>query len=723
MKKVLIVDSDKAISEFLDTVVRSAGYDSIVVEDGAEGIKKFELEKPDLVFMDILLPKIDGFEVLKRIRKYSERTDAPVVMISGGMENRVFEEEALKECGASSYLIKPFTVVDVWRELEAFLGSKAEIEPATDWDEIGWKSFREVPLAAVLADVKKRRADGLLFIRGEGTTLLVMLTGGRIAFVWSNDPDYRLDKILFKKNLIDKARYNQAQELFISSRGRRRMGEILVGMRFLKREELRDALQIQQLALITRAFGWIDANFKFLEGSFPTEEPIYIDIDIDDLIIEGIRLMPDTTPLEKYLPPPASVLKRTKKGENLMGELKLNSWERQILHLIDGKKNLRKIFSIGDLAQVNVATTIFSFLASGMAESLSEGGEEVSKPAREKSYPDFEMQGSLGDLPVPFLLMKIFRSGLTGVLHITRNGVNKWLSIEEGEVVFAGSDEEMDKLGQILLRSGLIKEEHLETALKKMAEDRSKRIGRIFVEMGLLTLEDLHWAVLFQIQAILMDLFKCREGEYLFKEGDTLEKEQITLEIDTPGLILEGTRNIPSSEIASRVRTDVSLRVAEDANELMSMVRLSPQEKEFLDIIDGKKGALELTLPHVREEDGLKSLFTLLSIGIVEYGGKLGERGREESVPSDFELVRPFDPGESGIESVPYFLYQEITKEREELEKGLREMKEKLARAESEIQKLVELLSEFSTTSEGEALPLVRVNDYLSKILSEFRQH
>lgn len=108
MKKILIVEDDVFISEMYAKKLQKAGFEVISVRDGQEAISKLEEIMPDLVLLDIVLPKIDGFEVLKTIK-----TDPKFKKIKVALLTNLGEGENIKkglELGADAYLIKAHSI-------------------------------------------------------------------------------------------------------------------------------------------------------------------------------------------------------------------------------------------------------------------------------------------------------------------------------------------------------------------------------------------------------------------------------------------------------------------------------------------------------------------------------------------------------------------------------------------------------------------------------------
>ena len=116
MTKVLIIDDNRQITSILEEYAKKEGYETVIATDGKEGISKFETEKPDIILLDVMMPKIDGFEVCREIRKSSQ---VPIIMITARGED--FEKIMGLEIGADDYIVKPFSPGEVMARIKAIL--------------------------------------------------------------------------------------------------------------------------------------------------------------------------------------------------------------------------------------------------------------------------------------------------------------------------------------------------------------------------------------------------------------------------------------------------------------------------------------------------------------------------------------------------------------------------------------------------------------------------
>jgi len=103
-KKILIVEDDKFLRELMSRKLREEGYEVIEAMDGDAGLKKMKKEKPDLVLLDLILPEIDGFEVLATKKEDPEIAKIPVIILSN-LGQREDVEKGLS-LGAIDYLVK-----------------------------------------------------------------------------------------------------------------------------------------------------------------------------------------------------------------------------------------------------------------------------------------------------------------------------------------------------------------------------------------------------------------------------------------------------------------------------------------------------------------------------------------------------------------------------------------------------------------------------------------
>ncbi len=121
-KKILLVDDEKAILKVIGIKLRISGYDVVTASGGQEAIDLVKAESPDIMLLDVIMPGIDGFEVLEKLRAFSE---LPVIVFSARPENA----QKAMSLGANDFLAKPFNVDEMVGRIEALLGDTASFKP------------------------------------------------------------------------------------------------------------------------------------------------------------------------------------------------------------------------------------------------------------------------------------------------------------------------------------------------------------------------------------------------------------------------------------------------------------------------------------------------------------------------------------------------------------------------------------------------------------------
>jgi DNA-binding response OmpR family regulator len=119
-EKVLIVDDDREMVELIDLFLSNAGFITLAAFSGEEALEKTFKEKPDLILLDIMMPKIDGWEVLRRIKNDPEAQDTPVAFITARTQN-IDKMIGLSVMKASGYITKPFSKQELLTEVRRII--------------------------------------------------------------------------------------------------------------------------------------------------------------------------------------------------------------------------------------------------------------------------------------------------------------------------------------------------------------------------------------------------------------------------------------------------------------------------------------------------------------------------------------------------------------------------------------------------------------------------
>jgi DNA-binding response OmpR family regulator len=129
--RILVVDDDRPTVMIIERLLKKDGYDVCTAFDGKEGLQRAQAEKPDLIILDLMMPKMDGYEVCYRLKNDPDTADIAVLMLTakGGIENSNGQKFAARledrlrgfEVGAVDFLIKPIKAKDLAKRVKALL--------------------------------------------------------------------------------------------------------------------------------------------------------------------------------------------------------------------------------------------------------------------------------------------------------------------------------------------------------------------------------------------------------------------------------------------------------------------------------------------------------------------------------------------------------------------------------------------------------------------------
>ena len=174
---ILVVDDDPDIARFVEVNLRSAGYDVSVASDGEEALARASALRPDLVLLDVMMPRIDGFEVAQRLRKNPQTANTSIIMLTAKALSA--DKVTGLQSGADDYIIKPFDPIELLARVKGTLRRAKEmrnLSPLTGLpgniriqEEIERQVREEREFAVLYCDLDNFKAynDQKGFVRGD----------------------------------------------------------------------------------------------------------------------------------------------------------------------------------------------------------------------------------------------------------------------------------------------------------------------------------------------------------------------------------------------------------------------------------------------------------------------------------------------------------------------------------------------------------------------------
>ncbi len=121
-KKILVVDDELIIVKLLTNRLTANGYDVVAAHDGEEALETVRQEEPDLILLDISLPKMNGDKVCELLKKDAKYSKIPIIILTASSQK--VKAEKLKEAGADGYIVKPFKPEELLSEIRRLLGEE-----------------------------------------------------------------------------------------------------------------------------------------------------------------------------------------------------------------------------------------------------------------------------------------------------------------------------------------------------------------------------------------------------------------------------------------------------------------------------------------------------------------------------------------------------------------------------------------------------------------------
>jgi len=119
-KKILVIDDETELLKAISIRLKASGYEVITAQDGQEGLEKAKSSNPDLIVLDILMPKMDGYEVCRLLKFDEKYKSIPVIMLTAKAQD--IDKTMGKKVGVDDYITKPFETQDLVDKIKKYIG-------------------------------------------------------------------------------------------------------------------------------------------------------------------------------------------------------------------------------------------------------------------------------------------------------------------------------------------------------------------------------------------------------------------------------------------------------------------------------------------------------------------------------------------------------------------------------------------------------------------------
>ena len=419
-KKILVVDDDRNIGQILYVSFKSKGYETVIAKNGEEALRLFSEQRPDLVLLDVLLPKMNGWEVCQRIKATDEGKSTPIVLMSAIYKSYKLQADARQKYGADDFVEKPFQLAALLEKIASYIGAgdadpdaaapgpepaPPVVAPPPPADEpisdTGIHAVLEGELGdfafpSLLHKIHVLGRSGILYLTAGEKSKEVAFKEGYPVSVKTNIEGEFLGRYLVG---IRKITDEQCEEsLKRMERTGRLQGTVLIEMELLTPNELVRYLKLQMVTKIFEVFGWPDGRYQFVEDDTVVGDISNIDVSPANIIYRGIvgrfgleRLIAFVDGYgDRYLARSSNMFYRFQ-------DLDLANSEVEFLSRIDGSRMVRDILAESELDLDKTYQLLYTLLVTEMYEPLTEPIEkrdemplQVDEPADEgPEIPDY----------------------------------------------------------------------------------------------------------------------------------------------------------------------------------------------------------------------------------------------------------------------------------------------------------------------------------------------
>ena len=271
------------------------------------------------------------------------------------------------------------------------------------------------------------------------------------------------------------------------------------------------------------------------------------------------------------------------------------------------------------------------------------------------------IKGSLKEASLPDVLQLLSMGQKTGCLSVAERSNFGYIYFDLGQITYASIVNRRDRLGDILVKNGLITPEQLLAAVEAQAHRRDRRLGELLVEMGALTRPALESYMRIQIEEAVYYLFTWTSGTFSFETDVRPDAQDFLVRISPESLLLEGARRVDEwSLIEKKIPSFDLIFVLERARLTASVVSLTPEQERLVPLIDGHRDVVKLIDDSgMLEFDVAKALYGLITAG---FAHRLG-RTRAEAAPVEAAGARTEEHRNLGLAFYKTGMYDEAQRE------------------------------------------------------------
>ncbi len=257
------------------------------------------------------------------------------------------------------------------------------------------------------------------------------------------------------------------------------------------------------------------------------------------------------------------------------------------------------------------------------------------------------IEGALADVSLADISQLLAMGRKTGCLSLTDQGNFGYIYFEDGRVVYASVVDRPDRLGELLVKNEVIDRDQLSAAMEKQAHERGKKLGKLLVEGGALSQEDLEKYISIQIEEAVYHVFHWNQGTFQFQADVKPEESVMRVSISIDALLMEGARRVDEWSVMEKKISSMNLVFTLERDPLEEEgIDLTEAQQRIIPLIDGERSVTDLVdQSGLVEFDTGKALYGLIQAGFaVQVGKRAAESRAKGSLEEHLNLGLAFYP-------------------------------------------------------------------------------
>lgn len=412
-ERILSIDDSPTVQRLIDMILSSQGYQVILASDGEEGIAKAKSEKPSVILVDFVMPRMNGFQVCKILKDDPEFKNTPIILVTSKGDK--VGSKFVDVLGITEYFTKPFQpeellakireVIDknrppttpqtgersapaakpgadiqpagieavvrdvVEKTIEGLLKNilpdmirkeLARLQPASTAGISG--NLASVRIIEVMQMLGLQRQTGRLSINRDGEDAAIYFKDGEVVFAASrcSDNTVGIDVLLRRSCGLPDDQVRHAIRLAEATK--EPIDAIMAKERMLEPKTFAECLRRHTEREVYKVMAWREGSFCFEKGPPPVfSNPVRL--KVDDLLLEGARRADEWVLIQQKIPNFGMVFERQITDAAELSQRGLSEIDMKVFSLIDGRRTVQEVIDISYLSDFDVAKSMFILLS------------------------------------------------------------------------------------------------------------------------------------------------------------------------------------------------------------------------------------------------------------------------------------------------------------------------------------------------------------------------